>query len=101
MKYVILENDFDKKIFNNDALQKFVFYLCHNCTRFRGGAIALPTPVRYADLCAYRSKLHLEAQHASKNIPAESQEEFERHVISQLNKLVKLNDKIKNSLFYC
>nr|XP_046909464.1 protein argonaute-2-like isoform X2 [Dermatophagoides farinae] len=100
MKYVVLHNDYERRKMNMDDLEKLCFYLCHNCTRFRG-PIAMPVPVRYADLCAYRSKLHLEAQHASKNIPAESQEEFERHVISQLNKLVKLNDKIKNSLFYC
>ena len=86
---------------SQDDIQKFCFYLCHNCTRYRGGPIAMPVPVRYADLCAYRSKLHLEGQHASRQIPLECQEEFERHIIQQLNKLVKLNDKIKNTLFYC
>ncbi|XP_027194229.2 protein argonaute-4-like [Dermatophagoides pteronyssinus] len=101
LKYVVLHNDYERRQMSMDDLQKICFYLCHNCTRYRGGPIAMPIPVRYADLCAYRSKMHLEAQHASKHIPAENQEEFERHVISQLNKLVKLNDKIKNSLFYC
>nr|XP_027200264.1 uncharacterized protein LOC113794345 [Dermatophagoides pteronyssinus] len=101
LKYVVLHNDYERRQMSMDDLQKICFYLCHNCTRYRGGPIAMPIPVRYADLCAYRSKMHLEAQHASKHIPAENQEEFERHVISKLNKLVKLNDNIKNSLFYC
>ncbi|XP_075676962.1 protein argonaute-2-like [Dermatophagoides pteronyssinus] len=101
LKYVVLHNDYERRQMSQDDIQKFCFYLCHNCTRYRGGPIAMPVPVRYADLCAYRSKLHLEGQHASRQIPLECQEEFERHIIQQLNKLVKLNDKIKNTLFYC
>nr|SZF06506.1 protein argonaute-2-like [Psoroptes ovis] len=100
LKYVVLHNDYERRQLNMDGLEKLCFYLCHNCTRYRG-TIALPVPVRYADLCAYRSKLHLEAQHFSRDIPPANMEEFERHVIQQLNRLVKLNEQLKNSLFYC
>nr|AUI38422.1 argonaute 8 [Dermatophagoides farinae] len=102
MKYVILENDFDKKIFNNDALQKFVFYLCHNCTRFRGGAIALPTPVRYADLCAYRAKIHVEAQIEKLCMPRGQiiQGDYEKKLIDRLNELVKIHQSLKRVLYY-
>ena len=102
MKYVVLENDYDKKVFNNDALQKFVFYLCHNCTRFRGGAIALPTPVRYADLCAYRAKVHVEAQIEKLCMPhgQTMQADYEKKLIGRLNELVKIHETIKRVLYY-
>ncbi|OTF71016.1 hypothetical protein BLA29_008948 [Euroglyphus maynei] len=102
MKYVVLENDFDKKIFNNDALQKFVFFLCHNCTRFRGGAIALPTPVRYADLCAYRAKIHVEAQIEKLCMPHGEalQADYEKKLIAKLNEMVKIHESLKRVLYY-
>ena len=57
-KYIILQDDLKMSA---DTLQKMAFLLCHNSVRSRG-VIALPTPARYADLCCYRSKLHIEAQ---------------------------------------
>lgn len=74
--------------------------MCYNSIRTRN-VIAHPTPIRYADLCAYRSKLHIEAQNELINIPKEKESQFEEMVIRQLNTLVKIDEKIKNRLYYC
>nr|SZF06499.1 argonaute-2-like protein [Psoroptes ovis] len=99
-KYIILHNDFGRKQINMDTIEKFCYYLCHNCIRCRG-SISIPIPVYYADLCAYRSKLHLEAQYALSGVPFENLQEFENVVITKLNRLVKIDEKIKNKLYYC
>ncbi len=88
-----------------DQVQKMVFLLCHNNVRTRG-VIAIPTPVRYADLCCYRSKLHIEAQRNLVEVTTATsdhskQEALEREIIAKLNTLVKINDKLKNQLYYC
>ncbi|KPM04151.1 argonaute-2-like protein [Sarcoptes scabiei] len=98
MKYIVLQNDFDPSQFNNDQLQRFCYYCCHNCTRFRKGPIAMPVPLRYADLCAYRSKVHLEAQ---KKITKEvDKENVERLMIVKLNELIKVDERVRELLYY-
>ncbi|OTF79025.1 hypothetical protein BLA29_002407 [Euroglyphus maynei] len=45
LKYVVLHNDYERRQMTMDNIQKICFYLCHNCTRYRGGPIAMPIPV--------------------------------------------------------
>jgi len=76
--------------------------------------IAIPTPVRYADLCAYRSKVHIEAQRAHEDSQTSGgrtrqsgggqpalDPAAEEAIINKLNQQVKLNDNIKHRLYYC
>ena len=85
---------------STDDLQRLCFITCFNSIRTRT-VISIPTPVRYADLCAYRSKLHIEAQRAIKYSSGDHGADFETDVIEELNKQVKLNPKMKDKLFYC
>ena len=101
MKYVVLHNDYERRKMNMDDLEKLCFYLCHNCTRFRG-PIAMPVPVRYADLCAYRAKVHVEAQIEKLCMPhgQTMQADYEKKLIGRLNELVKIHETIKRVLYY-
>ena len=98
-KYVILRDDLK---LSADDLQRMCFMLCYNSIRTRG-VLAIPTPIRYADLCAYRSKLHVEAQRDIVDVVVDQNqaEDLETAIIRKLNEMVKLNDKIKNRLYYC
>ena len=84
-----------------DAIQKMCFVVCYNSIRTRG-VLAIPTPVRYADLCCYRSKLHVEAQRDLMDEQAQANPEaLEADLIASLNEAVKVNDKVRNRLYYC
>ncbi|KAJ6225576.1 hypothetical protein RDWZM_004121 [Blomia tropicalis] len=100
-KYVILRDDLNLCA---DEIQHLCFVLCYNSIRTRS-IIAIPTAARYADLCAYRSKLHIEAQLEITNISADKKklkiEDFEKEMIKQLNRLVKVYPSMKNRLYYC
>lgn len=93
-KYVIIRDDLKLQ---PSQLQQLCFFMCFNCVRFRG-VIAIPTPIRYADLCAYRSKLHIEGQCKLSQINPKDAEE---RIISQLNQWVKIDKKVQNLLYYC
>lgn len=93
-KYVVLRDDLK---LSADNIQKFCYYACHNCIRTKK-VIAIPTPVRYADLCAYRSKLHIEGQRALEQVTSATDEE---RIISQLNGWVKIHKTLQNRLYYC
>lgn len=98
-----------------DEIQMMCFLACFNCIRTRN-VISIPTPIRYADLCAYRAKAHLEAQSAlnggsnpslisgrsggSGNRSAPDAK-AEAAFIKELNKQAKLHENVKNRLFYC
>ena len=91
----------------SDQMQQFCFLVCYNSIRTRG-VLAIPSPVRYADLCAYRSKLHVEAQRDLIDVASKSSEEntekieqIEIEIIRRLNEIVKVNDKVKDRLYYC
>ena len=88
---------------NADQLQQMTFLACYNSIRTRS-VLALPTPTRYADLCAYRAKLHLEAQQdivGSKTSEHSRLSEIETEVIHHLNEMVKISPRMKNRLYYC
>nr|SZF06481.1 protein argonaute-2-like [Psoroptes ovis] len=93
-KYVIIRDDLKM---SPNQLQQLCFFMCFNCVRFRG-VIAIPTPIRYADLCAYRSKLHIEAQ--TRVIKLNSKEK-EEQIIAKLNRWVKIDKRVQKLLYYC
>lgn len=76
-----------------DQIQKLCFYACYNNIRTRK-VLSCPTPIRYADLCAYRAKLHVEAQRIL-------EENSDEEIIEQLNSIVHVNENIQNRLYYC
>ncbi|KAJ6219071.1 hypothetical protein RDWZM_004883 [Blomia tropicalis] len=89
-KYVILRDDLNMTA---DQIQKLCFYACYNNIRTRK-VLSCPTPIRYADLCAYRAKLHVEAQRIL-------EENSDEEIIEQLNSIVHVNENIQNRLYYC
>jgi len=101
-KYILLEDELQ---LSPDEIQKLCFYSCFNCTRTRS-VIAIPIPVRYADLCAYRSKAHLAAQLGqeegrSRGSGGTINPSDEEAIIGKLNEQAKLNENIKHRLYYC
>ncbi|KAH9389131.1 hypothetical protein TYRP_008485 [Tyrophagus putrescentiae] len=99
-KYICLLNELK---LSSDDLQKF----CSLTPATTAFALArslrkIPIPVRYADLCAYRSKQHIEGQREAQSIEGSSmQEAKEQHIISQLNNWVKIHERVRNRLYYC
>lgn len=89
-------------------MQKLCFYSCYNSIRTRN-VIAIPTAVRYAHLCAARSKMHLEAQRnrGESSRSSSSQEsdgldsDREEAIIRKLNKQAVLHERVRHRLFYC
>ena len=70
-------------------MHSFVYMACHNCVRTKK-VIAIPTAVRYADLCAYRSKAHIEGQLALIQMDPNQAERMEEEIIHKLNECVKV-----------
>ena len=95
---------------NMDAntIQQFTYLVCFNNIRTRQ-VISTPTPVRYADLCAFRSKIHLEAQLELSNLGldgsgdqrTQAKEEDVDNDIQRLNHLLKTHENLKNIHYYC
>ena len=77
------------------------FLLCYNSIRTRY-TLAIPTSVRYAGLCARRSKLHIEAQRAVLDTVkfVGKIEEIEAEIIKRLDNMVKMNKNLKNRLYF-
>ncbi|KPM04840.1 Argonaute-like protein, partial [Sarcoptes scabiei] len=95
-KYICLRNDWQ---LSKDQLHLLCFFMCFNCIRFRG-VIAIPTAIRYADLCAYRSKIHLEARLAITGIDAKKKQVAEI-MLQQMNDWIKVDHNVRNYLYYC
>ena len=86
-----------------DQIQKMCFMACYNSIRTRN-VIAIPTMVRYADLCAYRSKLHVEAQRMLVEDFIGQDDDIamiEEKIIEKINSVVQINQKVSNRLYYC
>ncbi|KAJ6216351.1 hypothetical protein RDWZM_007508 [Blomia tropicalis] len=99
-KYVILRDDLN---LTADQIQKMCFMACYNSIRTRN-VIAIPTMVRYADLCAYRSKLHVEAQRMLVEDFIGQDDDIamiEEKIIEKINSVVQINQKVSNRLYYC
>lgn len=106
-KYVIIQDDLH---LSSDDVQKLCFYSCYNSIRTRN-VIAIPTAVRYADLCAYRSKMHIEAQRAREDSRSSLSHRNYGHsapeagteeaIIRKLNDQARLHERVKHRLFYC
>lgn len=91
-KYVILENEQNWSV---DQLQRLCYHLCYNSIRTRNSN-AIPTPIRYADLCAHRGKLHLEALHQS-GVPID-------HLINDQQAFTHFfmaKPQVKRNLYFC
>lgn len=87
-----------------NVIQQMCYYMCCNCVR-TNKIISIPSPVRYADLCAYRSKLHVEHMCETHREDLSSgrlnPEDLIAQVISKLNGYVKINEAVRNKLYYC
>lgn len=89
---------------SSDQIEKLSYYLCHTyirCTK----PISIPTPVMFAHLAAKRSKSHIIAQNIkieekAKHETKEQREQREQRIASDLNQKVKVNELLKNRLYY-
>lgn len=87
-----------------DQIQSLAFYLCHDFAR-TSLPISMPMPLRFAELLAYMSKLHLQSicqTDVSKKDELEREDHMhqEQKIISQLNQKVQVNEVLKNRFFY-
>lgn len=109
-KYFVLTDDLKLA---TDELQRFVYLLCYNSTRCREVS-SIPIPVKYADLCAYRAKQHIEAYIDLQDSPhpggdsrrraSSSSAVVDRRAeqdVKLLNSVIQIKSNIKNRLYYC
>nr|XP_027205496.1 protein argonaute 4A-like [Dermatophagoides pteronyssinus] len=116
-KYFVSVNELN---LSNAELQRLCFFVCFNCVRHKT-PMSIPTPVMYADLCAYKSKIHImyrlstertyndddildidfefEDPLDSSNRSAESLEK-ERRQIQRFQQWVRIPDNSKDCLFF-
>lgn len=116
-KYFVSVNELN---LSNAELQRLCFFVCFNCVRHKT-PMSIPTPVMYADLCAYKSKIHImyrlstertyndddildidfefEDPLDSSNRTAESLEK-ERRQIQRFQQWVRIPDNSKDCLFF-
>jgi eukaryotic translation initiation factor 2C len=88
-----------------DEMQKLSYYLCFTYARCIK-PISIPTPVMYAHLAAYRSKLHIVAQNietegSERGETGEQREERESIIAAILNDRVRVSDELRARLYYC
>ncbi|KAH9408210.1 argonaute 1 [Tyrophagus putrescentiae] len=95
-KYIKIRDDLHLTMPN---LQKFCYLACHQCVRNRN-SISIPTAIRYADLCAYRSGLHIKTMNATYAHIKEPAER-ERKIISDLNQVIKVDGRLQHTFYYC
>jgi len=108
-KYIVLCDDAQ---LTSDQIEIFCFYACHNCMRTKD-VIGHPTPVRYADLCAYRAKFHIEAKReqterddastTTSTSTANSDEIHRREVeiIRQFSEWCNVSENRRQKFYYC
>ena len=107
--YVVIHDD---NGFKADDLQKLTYYLCHvyaKCNR----SISIPAAVQYAHLAAYRARVHIigvfgsESSVASNefrvnfNRSEETQLEQRSQLVQQYNDIIKVDQRLKNSMYFC
>ena len=83
-----------------DEIQYFSNLNCQTCTR-TDDSIAIPAPVKYADLCAYRAKAHLEIREVYGIHSSQSKDERMSNFLAEYNRKVKVSDNLKRLLYYC
>ncbi|KAF2299119.1 hypothetical protein GH714_030710 [Hevea brasiliensis] len=88
----------DENQFTSDELQKLVYNLCYTfvrCTK----PVSLVPPAYYAHLAAYRGRLYLERSESMASMRNAST--ISRAAPPKATPLPKLNDNVKNLMFYC
>nr|AUI38421.1 argonaute 7 [Dermatophagoides farinae] len=91
-KYIVIENQLQ---FTNSELHKLAYLVCYNSVRF-SSPLSIPTPIKYADLCAYKCKIHL--LHELKKNPIQSTDEWN---VEHLQQMITFHDpKAQDSFFY-
>lgn len=88
----------DDNQFTSDELQKLVYNLCYTfvrCTK----PISLVPPAYYAHLAAYRGRLYLERSESMASMRNGSK--ISRAAPPKATPLPKLNENVKNLMFYC
>ncbi|KAJ6218814.1 hypothetical protein RDWZM_004626 [Blomia tropicalis] len=100
-KYIVMVDDLK---LSTDHLYTVAFYACHGSVR-TNKVISIPNAIRYADLCAYRSKQIMDSQctpeKQAENLSEAEVKVMERKVIANLNALAQVNDKVRDRLYYC
>lgn len=82
-------------------MHKLCYMACFNCVRTRL-TLSLPAPVRYADLCAYRAKVHIEAQRELAILNREEHAlEIEDKIVEKLKEWVILHHDTYTRMYYC
>ncbi|OTF70005.1 hypothetical protein BLA29_008604 [Euroglyphus maynei] len=108
-KYIVSVNELK---LSNAELQRLCFLVCFNCVRHKM-PMSLPTPVMYADLCAYKSKIHImhristEEKYNEEEIDYDFDDhqspeniEVENRQIHRYQQWVKIPDNSKDCLFF-
>lgn len=111
-KYVVLK---DELKLTTDQMQWFCFLACHQSMRTEQ-VISIPIPVKYADLCAYRAKLHIQGNLAKKHPDDGSStttssddgskldhvalQKNVTKVIAELNQFVAIQDNIRDTIYW-
>ncbi|KAJ6218815.1 hypothetical protein RDWZM_004627 [Blomia tropicalis] len=102
-KYIIMINDLKLSAEN---LYKIAFYSCHGSMR-TNSPISIPNAVRYADLCAYRAKQHMERQKIIDRDPnalgrADRQlRGDDKEVENILSGIVQVAETVRDRFYYC
>lgn len=91
----------DENNFSSDDMCKMTYYLCHiyqRCTK----SVSIPAPVYYADLAAYRAKVHASAysEYGSDRMSVMSDSGDEK-TIKTYEDRIKVLVKQKEKLYYC
>jgi len=107
--YYVLADD---NAFNANDMCKMTYYLCHiyqRCTK----SVSIPAPVYYADLAAYRAKIHAsgfqdyelggQASDVSSSTSGDSGRDntHEESKIKSYEQLIKVNPNQRQRLYYC
>ncbi|CAG2171047.1 unnamed protein product [Oppiella nova] len=112
--YYVLHDDYK---FTADDLQKLSYYLCYVYARC-DTPISIPAPVQYAHLAAYRARNHIVANiqsgavggggggsdRGSRSPRDETDDQRvarERALARELNRVIKVDQSIKNNMYYC
>ena len=83
-----------------DDIQTFANHNCQTCTRTEK-SVSLPVPVKYADLCAYRAKAHLDVREQFAIHSGVPKEVRISDFIAEYNRKVKICPALQNRLYYC
>ncbi len=81
------------------------YYLCYTYARCEK-PISIPSPVQYAHLAAYRARNHIvacniRAETVKRDETEEDRKRRENRLANKLNEQIKVNEGVKNRMYYC